>query len=384
MKNNTNIKPIDIVIINDNNLSFLGGERESQLILINELKEKYNMAIIQPGEFNEIINGVKIFSLTKSLRMKYLIRNPFAFINYILRVGKTLYKIHPQIVHSQSQVSFFIISLLKRLHMIPDDIILLHTDRGLYTKYNVFFRRLFQFSFKYLDTLVTTTQFNRDCWKRANANKNIHLNYKVVSNTAGKIYETLDERRLVHNVFLTVGFAGRMCNWKGWPLAVKICEEVNKILPDMHFKMYVSCFNKSDENKTNKMFSYMESLCGNRFEGRINVPFDEMEQFNYDIDIYILTSSPNSESFGRTIVEAMSRMNAVLTTDAGGAVEVVGKKSNVHVNATDFAKHIKYWYENRENLANEKLANLTRVRDKFSLHSNVNGYLTLYESKLKS
>lgn len=130
----------DVLIINDNNLGYLGGERESQLIILNGISNFYKTAVIQPGKFEEKISRVDVYYLTKSKRLKYLIKNPFAFVVYILRVGKLISKLHPKIVHSQSQVSFFIMSLLKRLHIVPKDIILLHTDRGLYTKYNGFFR----------------------------------------------------------------------------------------------------------------------------------------------------------------------------------------------------------------------------------------------------
>lgn len=372
-------KQADIVIINDNNLNFLGGERESQLIIINGASKEFKVAVIQPGEFKETIPNVDFYWCTKSLRMKYLIKNPFAFVAYIFKVAHLIRVISPKLIHSNSQVSFFMVSLMKRFHLIPKSIVLVHTDRGLYTKYSRFINGVFQYSFKYLDTLVTTTDFNRRSWKEANEKKGIIIKYRVIENTAGSIYETIDKSKVANNSYLTIGFAGRMCDWKGWPLAEEICAEVDKLAPDTHYIMYVSCFDKPAEDETKVMFERMKQLYENRFIGRINVPFVEMEQFYYDTDVYVLTSWPKSESFGRTIVEAMSRMNAVLTTDAGGSPEVVNDPDTVCEKAKEFAKHIYEWHEDRAMLMAIKNKNLERVRKCYSLENNVSKYVELYK-----
>lgn len=376
-------KHADIVIINDNNLNFLGGERESQLIIINGASKEFKVAVIQPGEFKETIPNVDFYWCTKSLRMKYLIKNPFAFVAYIFKVARLIRSISPKLIHSNSQVSFFMVSLMKRFLLIPRNIVLIHTDRGLYTKYSRFINGVFQFSFKYIDTLITTTDFNRRCWKEANEKKGISIKYRVIENTAGSIYETIDESKVANNSYITIGFAGRMCDWKGWPLAEVICKEVDKLAPETHYMMYVSCFDKPAEDETQTMFERMKKLYGDRFVGRINVPFVEMEQFYYDTDVYVLTSWPKSESFGRTIVEAMSRMNAVLTTDAGGSPEVVNDPDTVCEKAEEFAEHIKRWNEDRKELESIKRKNLTRVKKEYSLDNNITKYVNLYGEIIK-
>lgn len=372
-----------ICIINDNNLNYLGGERESQLIIINGIKNNYYVSVIQPGEFNDVIDGVNIYSLTSSLRMKHLIKNPIAFGFYIFRVGFLIKKIQPDIIHTQSQVSCFMISVLKTTGFIDDKIITVHTDRGLYTKYNRFFKQLFIASFKKYNVLVTTTRFNQYYWKKVAEKNEINLKYYVIGNTAGEIYEKICEKKIPNNTFLTIGFAGRMCDWKDWPLAERICGEVNKRLPDIRIMMYVSCFEKKDEKETRRMFKRMKNLLGNRFKGRINVPFEEMNTFYYNIDIYILTSWEKSESFGRTIIEAMSRKTAVLTTDAGGAVEVVNNKNNIHRDVVGFVDHIIDFEKDRGKLSIEKEKNLIRVWKKYSYKNNVESHIRMYNKLLE-
>lgn len=376
------IKHTDLVIINDNNLGFLGGERESQLIIINAVRKVMPISVIQPGEFGETIDNVSFYWRTKAKRMKSLIKNPFAFIGYIFKISKLINEINPKIVHSNSQVSFFMITLAKRLHLIPQKIKIIHTDRGLYTKYSCFFRRLFQYSFKKTDMLITTTYFNENCWKEANDIKKIKLKYKVIENTAGSIYEAIDESKLSNNDYLTIGFAGRMCDWKGWPLAENICKSLPKE-SNYHFKMYISCLDDDAKKEAEQLFARMNECFGENFVGRINVPFSEMEQFYYDCDIYILTSWPKSESFGRTIVESMSRKTAVLTTNAGGSVEVVNDADTVCNVTEDFVNKIEEWNSNRALLAQTKEKNFARVRAEYTLKKNTTKYLDLYESLIQ-
>lgn len=375
----------DIIIMNDNNLGYVGGERESQRIIIQAASQKYKVAVVQPGEYDENIPNTEFYYRTKARRMKFLIKNPIAFVAYIFKVGKLINKIQPKVIHTQSQVCFFIVSLLRRLHLISRKTMFIHTDRGLYTKYNTFFKKLFLFSFKYLDMLITTTEFNKVSWKEANEEKHIHLAYKVIGNTAGDIYESIDMTKIPENRdYLTIGFAGRYCDWKGWPLAEEICKKVNSKSPKTHFSMMVGCFDEKDEINTQKMFDRMTALYGDRFNGKINVPFEDMEEFYYDIDVYILTSWKKSESFGRTIVEAMSRMTAVLTTDAGGSVEVVNKPYTVCDKAKDFASMILKWEKSPEELKQEKEVNFKRAHDVYSLDQNISNYMMLYDESMKN
>ena len=163
-------------------------------------------------------------------------------------------------------------------------------------------------------------------------------------------------------------------------MAEEIACKINEIIPHIHCKMYISCFDEGAQRQTSQLFQRMKAAFGDRFEGKINVPFPEMEQFYYDIDIFILTSWKKSESFGRTIVEAMSRRCAVLTTDAGGSVEVVGDKDTICDNVEDFCANIQEWNTDRNRLSDIKKRNYERVRREYTLEKNVSQYLALYDA----
>src|SRR5699024_4113619 len=139
-----------------------------------------------------------------------------------------------------------------------------------------------------------------------------------IENTAGVIFETYDPYLEAENIF-TIGFAGRYSAQKDWPFAVKKWEELqSKIKNNVKVIMAIGRLDTEDETKIKEMLNKMEKLLGAKFKGYINVNINKMNKIYYETDVFLLTSHPSTESFGRTIVEAMSRKNAVLVTDAGG------------------------------------------------------------------
>ena len=339
---------LDILLMCDNSLNSVGGEQESTKIIINGFMKKYALGVIQPGDLRNSCSSVKYYQLTNYTRIKHLIKRPIAFIKYIAKVREIINNSNPKIIHTQAQVSFFIAALLKKYRLISKDICLIHTERGLFTKYNTVFKHIFFFFMKELKTLITTTEFNMNYWKNALEKKGIILNYRIIENTAGQLFETYDESLNKPNEgTLTIGFAGRYCSWKNWPLAEEISLKIDEIINEkVYVKMAVGCLDEDALKDTKKMFESLYGIFGDRFDGRINISIEEMDKFYYDIDVFILTSNHNTESFGRTLVEAMSRKTVVLTTDAGGSVEVVGDLNNVYQTADQFVERILQYTDN--------------------------------------
>lgn len=377
-------KNIDILFLNDNGLDTIGGEQESTKIIINALKEHYKLGVIQPGKIKEEKKEVSYFKMTDHTRIKHLIKHPILFLKYIRDIKKIINKKKPKIIHTQAQVSFFTISLLKKLRLIPKDIFFFHTERGLYTKYSSFFKKIFFFCMSELDTLITTTHFNMGYWKTALEKRNFNLDYRIIENTAGDLFEDYNpDKELKDSHDFVVGFAGRYTEWKNWPMAVKIAEELNERLGSkLTIKMAIGCLDDKAIKETKEMFNYLQSIFGNRFEGEINIGLKDMDSFYYDLDMFILTSNYNTESFGRTLVEAMSRKTAVLTTNAGGSVEVVGNNNNVCKTVDQFVERTILFYSYPDILEQEKCENLNRVKRKYSYYNNINKHSELYSNFL--
>ncbi|WP_034549713.1 glycosyltransferase family 4 protein [Carnobacterium funditum] len=374
-------KKLDILLMGDNNLDTVGGEQESTKIIINGIKDKYSLGVIQPGRINKPKSDVIYFDLTKQTRIKHLVKTPLAFIRYILDVKNIINTHKPTIIHTQAQVSFFIVALLKKFRLISKNIYLIHTERGFFTKYSRVFKYIFYYFMKDLNMLVTTTKLNMKHWRESLEEKGLHLNYTIIENTAGEIFEKFDqtlenkdEERIV------IGFAGRYTEWKNWPLAVEISENLNNVIGNkLWVKMTVGCLDEKSLESTKQMFEKLYEIFGDRFIGKINVDIEEMDKFYYDVDVFILTSNKNTESFGRTLVEAMSRKTIVLTTDAGGSVEVVDNKENVCSSSDEFVSRILEFYNNPQKMYNEKKQNLIRTKQKYSLENNIKKHLTLYK-----
>lgn len=374
---------IDILLMSDNGLDTVGGEQESTKIIINGAKDHFSLGVIQPGSMEQPETGVHYYPLTHETRIKHFITNPIAFIKYVWQVKRIVNREKPKIIHTQAQVSFFIAALLRKLKLIPNNVRLIHTERGLYTKYNKFIKKIFYFFMKELDTLVTTTEFNMKYWKSAIQKKKLPMDYKVIENTAGELFESYDRTREKRDENkLVVGFAGRYADWKNWPLAVEISKKLNETLgSNLYVNMAVGCLDENAKTKTEKLFNDLSKTLGSRFNGRINISLEEMDKLYYDIDVFILTSNYNTESFGRTLVEAMSRKTVVLTTDAGGSVEVVGNQDNVCGTADKFVERVLRCNKNREFMEEEKERNLRRVKRKYSLNNNVTKHLELYNCR---
>lgn len=383
-KQGTINKRKDILLMCDNCLETIGGEQESTKIIINVMKEKFSLGIIQPGDIKKPIIGAEYYKLTNYTRMKHLVKKPQLFLKYILNVKNIINEAKPQIIHTQAQVSFFIVGLLKKFHLISPTIKIIHTERGLYTKYNKGIKAIFHFFLRELEMLVTTTEFNMKYWKEIIKKKGIPIETNVIENTAGELFEAYDLNLINSNSnTFVLGFAGRYCDWKNWPLAVEISEKLNDILgEELEVKMAVGCLDSKAEIETLEMFSHLKVMLGDRFQGQINIDLEEMDKFYYDIDAFILTSNYNTESFGRTLVEAMSRRTIVLTTNAGGSVEVVGDSGNVFNTADDFVKRLLELHGNQDLMEKEKDKNLTRVKENYSLNNNITKHFNLYNHLL--
>lgn len=376
---------LDILMMSDTSLDTIGGEQESTKIILEGVKKDFLIGILHPGILTKEIPSVKFFKLTEKKRLKDLIKNPFKFMKYIIQTRKIINQYKPKIIHTQAQVSFFIVTLLKKMGLVSKKTFIIHTERGLYTKYNPFFKTLFYFFMKNLDVLVTTTNFNMSYWEKLLDGDKYTFKTKVIENTGGKSYEILNENLLKsNNNIITVGFAGRYADWKNWPLATEIAKKLNDVFQEkVHIKMAVGCINESSYNQTHKMFDELNNIFGDRFEGKINIDQAEMNQFYYETDFFILTSKKNTESFGRTLVEAMSRMTIVLTTPAGGAVEVVGNEDNVLVDATEFVNRIEQLYHNKNQMKAQMNDNLKRVKSKYSLENNILKHKSMYKEVLR-
>lgn len=371
---------VDIFFIVDHSLDLVGGSVESLKIIMDAIKKKYSIALFSPGTFAFEDYNIKHFHQSKYKSMKVMIKHPFEFLYYYFKLLKTINETSPQIIHTQEQIGYFMVSFFKRMKWINRNIILIHTERGLYEKYSKLIKFFFFFSFPYTNNIITTTNYNKALWTAAVKKKlgKYDDRFMVIENTAGKKFESYDERKCKRSKDkLKIGFAGRYCSWKGWKLVESICycflyDE------DISVEIVMGCDNKEELDNALEMYTRITDKLGERFSGYVNYNLNEMDEFYYRIDIFCITSDPGTESFGRVLVEAMSRKVVVVGTNCGGATEVIGNTEHV-LNApeefADFIRNLKY---NRNELHNKAEESFTRFNENYSLINNIEKHKNLY------
>ncbi|PTL37920.1 glycosyltransferase [Alkalicoccus saliphilus] len=377
---------MDILFVTDNNLNTVGGEQESVKIILGEVKKNYETGVLQPGEKPAEVDGVTYFELTPYEKLKPLIKKPLAFVSYLFKAARIIRQTKPKVIHTQAQASFFLVALMKYAQILPGKTTFIHTERGLHSKYGRPLKGIFYVFLRKLDVLVTTTDRNKELWE--NDLKKFRygrkLEYRVIENTAGNLFEGGEEQTPNTDGKLHVGFAGRYVDWKNWPLALEISRLLSEKLPgEIKVSMAVGCFEPHTYEEAENMFAEMKALLGDDFHGRINSTLEEMSRFYEDMDVYILTSMPDTESFGRTLVEAMAKNTVALTTNSGGSEEVVGEKANIGRTAHDFVERITGLHHNRDELEKEKNRSRERVFQKYSTANNLDKHQAMYKSRLE-
>jgi len=370
---------MDIVFLVDNNVSTVGGVQESTKIIIEGVFDTNSKCtLIQPGLPSEFKSDIVIEQpiITKIDQIKKVFKNPFLFIKYAFKTFKIIKSTNPKIVHTQGQVSFFLVALFRKLRLLPRHSAFIHTERGVYNKYSAFFKKLFIFFMNELDVLIFTTKNNKRLWENALKSKSYSINYKVIHNTAGHNFYTAKPKELPTKI--TFGFAGRYCDVKNWPLAEQIIEQLIKQGLNFQVSMAVGCLDEDSNKKTQEMFSRIEKELGKKFKGVTNLPFSKMRKFYDNIDIFILTSEPGTESFGRTVVEAMSAGCIVYVTPGGGPPEVVGDPNFVYENTEKLITKLHNLLNDHERFKLVSVHNIERASSFYSLESSIINHRKLY------
>ncbi|WP_018175302.1 MULTISPECIES: glycosyltransferase family 4 protein [unclassified Thioalkalivibrio] len=375
-----------VMLCTDNGLETVGGEQESTRIIAEYLQDQFRMVVVQPGRAPDRRNRVEYRSVAHRDRLKKVFRNPFSVLAFVLRLRRLVCEERPDLIHTQGQASLLAVVLLRRCRVLPGGSALVHTERGIFTKYGPVVRGLLRWALRDLDAMVCTTELNRRYWEPIVRQVDGALRIQVIGNPAGPAYEGLGPRgprRDAAGGRLVVGFSGRYADWKDWPLAVEIVRRVEERVPGVvEWHMAVGCSETSELRAVEAMFRALEGGLGQRFVGEVNRPPASMVGFYEELDVFVLTTKPGCESFGRVLVEAMSSGCAVLSTDSGGPQEVIGDVRFIHNDAPGFATALVHFLLNPGELLAVAARNQARVRQHYSLEYCCRRHIELYTEVL--
>ncbi|WP_019592495.1 glycosyltransferase family 4 protein [Thioalkalivibrio sp. ALRh] len=366
-----------VLVVTDNNVGTVGGEQESIKIIARNLSAELDVAVLHPGGVEGDL-GFCCIGIGRRTRIKALVRRPLELASYVMKVVRYLRNTDAKVVHTQAQASLFLIGVSIKLRLIPKRFTVMHTDRGTYSKYSALVRALFRLSLSVVDTLVTTTHRNRYLWEDALSRVGSRPEYAVIENAVSSDGSWVP-RPVGQAGKITIGFAGRYCGWKDWPLALEIARRlVADEAVTAYFRMAVGCVDERDREAAEIFLRDAHAVLGKALSAQVNVPHDEMAEFFRSTDILVMTSKPGTESFGRTAIEAMSEGCVVLSTDSGGPSEVLDDAGCILGEPDEFAKKIKFYAMDVDARAAKGRANQKRVQELYSADSNVAKHRALY------
>lgn len=330
------------------------------------------------------------------LLKKELSDYPFMILTYDMGEGRigNLFKrmkafkqllgtLAPDIVHIQMPESLITYGLAGIKPLAKGGPALIFTDRGLFYGYRKHSMILMQSALLKAQLLLTTTEFNKKLWEQGSRIRPIG----TVANTISEKFIAYDEKLRAEKQQgddrLSVGLAGRICEEKNWPFAVRLIEAVAAAGIKIRVKLVLSVFEKGDDEKVRYVVEGIAKAIG-----RENLEFhqdfnqQQMQEYYYGVDVFVMTS--RFESFGKAAVEAMSRRCAVISTAVGGLPEVIGKKENLYSEDTleRAVEYIKKAAADKEFLKSEQDYFYNRYRDNYSQDRCLKDHLKVYKEVL--
>ncbi|HAI92966.1 glycosyltransferase family 4 protein [Eshraghiella crossota] len=370
-----------ILYLCDYPMDLIGGAEKSTATMAKAMAANgYEVAILAENSLNKdtAFDNIRLYQFKKSAN-KYI-----QVLQKAHNALKYIRKFKPDIVHIQFAQYSYVFLLLKKFHLVKSKIRIIYTDRHYFEAYNDRYKNMYRSYSHYFNDVICTTENNKNCWKQAvgdNETPRLHVVQNVIEDEWFE--DSTDKRNLIRNEnginddTLVIGFVGRYVDWKRWDTVLDICERLKG--KNIYFAVCISNPVGSNENsELNEYISKLEKASEGRLICRMNAGKEIMQQMYAAMDIFVLTSE--FESFGRTLVEAMSKKTVVIATNSGGAPNVVGNEKNLFpVGDSQKACDIIERYEDKAILDEDKQAFYNRGKDLFSENNMISKMIKIYE-----
>ena len=312
-----------IVYLMEYPIDLPGGVQMSTLSvcegLVNHPEYGYEPVVICPALLDHLPGdypfSIREYPMGES-RVKNLLMRIKAFRRFI-REEK------PDLIHIQMAESLITYGFIRKSF---SGIPYIYTDRGLFFGYRKRSRLFMDPPLRDSVMLVTTTEFNRKLWCEGS---DIRPVCSIPNTISGRYFGEYDPEKRREHARCVIGLAGRICVEKDWPFACDFIEALAASGLDFEVDIVLSTFEKGDDEQVDIILKRLKSSLGeDRVRSHLNYSQQEMSDFYYGVDIFLMTS--RFESFGKAAVEAMSRKCAVVSTSVGGLPEVIGLEENLY------------------------------------------------------
>lgn len=368
-----------------NHIDSIGGVQKSTYSIATQIKNRgYDVGIFMSD--GNIQEPKKKCSL-KDKCFLYIVneknnKSKLLYNIYILKqMKKCIKEYKPDIIHVHSRLAGLFLGVLLKLKLIDKNIKCYFTDRGYFnslTKKDII---LFKKLIPEYDGIIATTNINLEHWR-----KNTKLKRGVcISNALEKEWFEYDEKKekelkkqySVENTF-NIGFSGRYVEYKRWDTVMEICKELYKY-ENIKFFIAISTNAYSSRKQMDEYIIKMKELLSDKLVVMVDADQKQMEEFYYITDAFILTS--DGESFGRTLIEAMTKSNLVFGTNSGGVPNVIENEEFLFEvgNVKQICNKLEKYINNFEITEKEKKKFMLYVQNRFNIEKIIDEHIKLYE-----
>ncbi len=279
----------------------------------------------------------------------------------------------PELIHIEMSESLITYGFIRNSFK---DIKHIYTDRGMLFGYRKRTRFFMDPVLKTSACILTTTDKNRLLWSENTGFGPVY----TIPNTISRLFEDYDDGKKKKDGRLAIGFAGRVCVEKDWGKVPVIVKALNDRGLDFEVHLVLSLYERGDREFADRLKEDIEAVIGpERLEYREELSQEEMSDFYYGLDIFIMTSI--FESFGKAAVEAMSRRCCIMSTNVGGLPEVIGREENLYSmdeldRLTDYVDRIS---RDKAFLREEQDYFFNRYHDRYTTDSYIRKHLEIYD-----
>lgn len=316
-----------ILYLVDFPLDLIGGAEKSALTTIDEMKKRgHDIYLLTPPFLKNNNTGLDekhIWYYTKSDL------NKLAFFQKMCALVLCSKVVKPDVIHAQFSQMGFLLMILKALHLVYGQAKCYFTDRSFMDEYGIKYHMIFKLFARELNAVICTTEKSVERWRELKKEINVKLLYNVLDSDWYKfepeqMYEIKKSKNVKDN--FVVGFAGRYVGWKRWDTVLKYCESLEDANIYIAVALSDPCagVNGKVSKEVEQYIGKLKKCLKDRLILYVNINEDEMKKFFYLTDVFVLTSE--NESFGRVLVEAMTKHNVVIGTNSGGVPSVLGDK----------------------------------------------------------
>lgn len=364
-----------ILYVIDWPIDSIGGSQKSTYTIATELQKKGNEIYLCCPRGNTNLGYGKI---------KYLYHNIYenTILDKIKKIifYKKIIKLYKfDIVHIQNPTSFSLIGIMLLLNKrLKRKTKYIFTDRDFFSAYKEKQKYLFKLISKNFEYIICTTNQNKKQWD------SIFDRVFVIPNVLDFDWYKYDERKEMQiknqndmSNYFVLGFASRFIKYKRWDSVYEICNELKN--RDIKFAFVFGTATDEEDREAEKFIKKLDQIIYGRYICLKNVNSEKMKEFYYLIDCFILTSE--KESFGRTLLEAMTKKNVVLGTNSGGVPDVIHNEDFLFEvgEIKTVVKVILDYLDNPMKLKKDKEYFYKYVQTKFSTNIMIEKHIEIYK-----